>query len=87
MKPIHAAPAWASSEACERSLAVSPWDRHRVWQANFSRVSEPPFTAQMDDAARAKFSRGRLSRAVRGGLKTDVESRNSGLLGWVGGSC
>jgi tetratricopeptide (TPR) repeat protein len=50
----HAIAAWASLEACDYALAVSPWDRHRVWQANFSRVSEPPFTSQINDAARAK---------------------------------
>ena len=46
---------WASAELCDRRLAVSPWDRFRVWQENYSRVSEPPFTDQLNDAPRAKF--------------------------------
>ena len=46
---------WASAEVCDRRLAVSPWDRFRVWQENYSRVSEPPFTGQMNDVPRAKF--------------------------------
>lgn len=46
---------WASAELCDRRLAVSPWDRVRVWQENYSRVSEPPFTDQLNDVARAKF--------------------------------
>jgi tetratricopeptide (TPR) repeat protein len=46
---------WASSEICDRRLAVSPWDRSRVWQANYSRVSEPPFTSQLNDVPRAQF--------------------------------
>src|SRR6185436_15646885 len=32
----HATQSWASLEACDRALAVSPWDRYRLWQANFS---------------------------------------------------
>jgi tetratricopeptide (TPR) repeat protein len=46
---------WASAELCDRRLAVSPWDRFRVWQENYSRVSEPPFTSQLNDVPRAKF--------------------------------
>jgi len=51
---------WASSEVCDRWLAVSPWDRSRVWQENFSRVSEPPFTDQLNDVPRAKFYMAKL---------------------------
>ena len=51
---------WASSEVCDRRLAVSPWDRYRVWQENFSRVSEPPFTDQLNDVPRAKFYMAKL---------------------------
>src|SRR5262249_41182660 len=39
----------------DRRLAVSPWDRLRVWQENFSRGSQPPFTAQLNDVPRARF--------------------------------
>ncbi|HVU27556.1 MAG TPA: tetratricopeptide repeat protein [Verrucomicrobiae bacterium] len=46
---------WATPELCDRRLAVSPWDRYRVWQQNFSRVSEPPFTGQLNDVPRAQF--------------------------------
>lgn len=51
---------WATSEVCDRKLAVSPWDRSRVWQMNFSRVSEPPFTSQLNDVPRAKFYMAKL---------------------------
>jgi tetratricopeptide (TPR) repeat protein len=57
---IHGKNEWASSEVCDRRLAVSPWDRYRVWQENFSRVSEPPFTDQMNDVPRAKFYMAKL---------------------------
>ena len=46
---------WASAEMCDRRLAVSPWDRARLYQENFSRVSEPPFTSQLNDVPRARF--------------------------------
>jgi len=46
---------WASAELCDRRLAISLWDRFRVWQENYSRVSEPPFTDQLNDVPRAKF--------------------------------
>jgi tetratricopeptide (TPR) repeat protein len=51
---------WASAELCDRRLAVSPWDRFRVWQENFSRVAEPPFTDQLNSAPRAKFYEAKL---------------------------
>lgn len=47
--------AWASEEFCDHRLGVSPWDRYRVWQMNFSRVSEPPFTEQLNDVIRARM--------------------------------
>jgi tetratricopeptide (TPR) repeat protein len=51
---------WASAELCDRRLGVSPWDRFRVWQENYSRVSEPPFTEQLNDVPRAKFYMAKL---------------------------
>lgn len=51
---------WASPEVCDLRLAVSPWDRFRVWQENFSRVSEPPFTDQLNAVPRASFYTAKL---------------------------
>jgi tetratricopeptide (TPR) repeat protein len=51
---------WASAEICDQRLSVSPWDRLRVWQENYSRVSEPPFTDQLNDVPRAKFYMAKL---------------------------
>jgi tetratricopeptide (TPR) repeat protein len=43
---------WASAELCDRRLAVTVWDRQRVWQPIlFNRISFPPFTGQLDHAA------------------------------------
>jgi len=46
---------WASSEICDRQLAVSPWDRSRVWQEILSRVSEPLYREQLTHAATVKL--------------------------------
>lgn len=56
----HGKSEWASAALCERRLAVSPWDRGRVWQENYSRVSEPPFTDQLNDVPRARFYMAKL---------------------------
>ncbi|MDB6068009.1 MAG: hypothetical protein JWR26_4217 [Pedosphaera sp.] len=46
---------WASAEVCNRRLAVTGWDRYRVWQQIISRMFEPPFTDQSDHDAAIKF--------------------------------
>jgi tetratricopeptide (TPR) repeat protein len=69
---------WASADECDRALAVSPWDRHRLWQANFSRVSEPPFTSQLDDAARAKRYMARLEQ-LRGQMTVEAQAQTRKL--------
>jgi tetratricopeptide (TPR) repeat protein len=65
---------WASEEFCDQALAVSFWDRYRLWQANFSRVSEPPFTDQIDDAARAKRYMARLER-LRAQMNSEAQQQ------------
>ena len=42
---------WASEDLCERRLAVTAWDRQRVWQPIFERITAPPFTGQYCHAA------------------------------------
>jgi len=46
---------WASFELCNRRLAVTSWDRARVWQDILNRVSEPPYTEQLTHAATLKL--------------------------------
>ena len=45
---------WAAREDCERRLAVSSWDRARVWQEILSRVAEPLYSEQATHAATVK---------------------------------
>jgi tetratricopeptide (TPR) repeat protein len=60
---------WASTEVCDRRLAVSAWDRQRVWQKDYSVVSGPPFTEQLTHAATMKRYEEKL-----GELKSRVDS-------------
>ncbi len=46
---------WAASEVCDHRLAVSTWDRARLWQAILSRMSEPLYTKQATHAATVKL--------------------------------
>jgi tetratricopeptide (TPR) repeat protein len=54
---------WASEELCERRLAVTVWDRQRVWQPIFNRITYPPFTGQLDHAAFFKMCAAKLDEA------------------------
>jgi len=46
---------WASEELCERRLALTVWDRQRVWQPILDRISSPPFTGQFEHATNLKL--------------------------------
>jgi tetratricopeptide (TPR) repeat protein len=54
---------WASAELCERRLAVTVWDRQRVWQPIFNRITSPPFTGQLNHAAYFKLCEAKLDEA------------------------
>ena len=54
---------WASGELCDRRLAVTVWDRQRVWQPIFNRISSPPFTGQLNHAAFFKVCEDKLNEA------------------------
>ena len=45
---------WASAELCDRRLAVTVWDRQRVWQMILTRIMSPPFTGQFNHSASLK---------------------------------
>jgi tetratricopeptide (TPR) repeat protein len=54
---------WASAETCDRRLAVTVWDRQRVWQPIFNRITSPPFTGQLNHAAFIKMCEAKLDGA------------------------
>jgi tetratricopeptide (TPR) repeat protein len=71
-------PHWASAQLCDARLAVSAWDRYRVWMANFSRVSEPPFTTQLNDIPRAQFYMATLE-SLKARMNPAAEAETRGL--------
>lgn len=60
---------WAPPEFCNRRLAVSAWDRCRVWQDILRRMSEPPYTGQLSHAATLKLCEEKI-----GELKSRADS-------------
>ncbi len=54
---------WASAEVCDRRLAVTVWDRRRVWRPILNRIMSPPFTGQFNHAASLKVYEAKLDEA------------------------
>ena len=52
---------WASAEECDRRLAVTVWDRQRVWQPIFDRITSPPFTGQFNHSASLEIFEAKLN--------------------------
>ncbi|HMP81342.1 MAG TPA: tetratricopeptide repeat protein [Verrucomicrobiota bacterium] len=55
---------WASLELCDERLAVTVWDRQRVWQPIMTRVTSPPFTGQFNHNAMLKVYEAKLKEAA-----------------------
>jgi tetratricopeptide (TPR) repeat protein len=48
---------WATSEQCARRLALTDWDRRRVYESLLHRLAEPPFVNQTDHVLQMDFLR------------------------------
>ena len=55
---------WASAEICNDRLAVTVWDRQRVWQPIMTRVTSPPFTGQFNHDVMLKVYDEKLKEAA-----------------------
>jgi tetratricopeptide (TPR) repeat protein len=55
---------WAAAELCGSRLAVTVWDRQRVWQPILSRIKSPPFTGQFNHTASLKIYGAKLDEAA-----------------------
>ena len=55
---------WASAKLCDDRLAVTVWDRQRVWQPIMARVTSPPFTGQFNHDDMLKAYDGKLKEAA-----------------------
>ncbi len=54
---------WAPEKLCDARLAVTVWDRQRVWQPIMNRVTSPPFTEQFNHADSLKVYQAKLEEA------------------------
>jgi tetratricopeptide (TPR) repeat protein len=70
--------AWASAHDCDNRLAVSLRDRYRVFQANFSRFSEPPFTDQLNDVPRARSYMAKLQQ-IQSQMSPDDQTQSKAM--------
>jgi tetratricopeptide (TPR) repeat protein len=72
----HSKTNWVSAELCDRRLAVTVWDRRRLWQNNLRRLFEPPFVSQTDHALQVKHYRAKLEEMDnRMNVESPEESR------------
>ncbi len=78
--PAHIATAdtgsWVPAEHCERVLAMTLWDQHRLWNNMHRRLLVPPFTRQSSHAADLAYLRGQAQAVIaRIGPDTPREDR------------
>jgi tetratricopeptide (TPR) repeat protein len=62
---------WASQDVCERRLALTGWNRCAVIEDVLHRLSQPPFTGQLQHSQQVERVRSEL-RAARRGLESNA---------------
>jgi tetratricopeptide (TPR) repeat protein len=62
-------PMWASFDQCSKALALTRWDRRRVYETLLRRMAEPPFVGQLGHSAQIDALR-QASAAERAGFTT-----------------
>jgi tetratricopeptide (TPR) repeat protein len=53
---------WASATFCDRRLAITVWDRYRIWQEIGSRITQPPFIEKLDNVTVVKMHDAELEK-------------------------
>lgn len=46
---------WADAEFCNRRLAVTSWDEHRLWQGAIDHTAAPPFSTQASHVSSTRY--------------------------------
>ncbi len=54
---------WARFEQCARALALTPWDRRRVYETLLRRLAEPPFENQLGHSSEMDSARQAIAAA------------------------
>jgi tetratricopeptide (TPR) repeat protein len=69
---------WADAESCNRRLAVTAWDRQRLWREMIQRTSLTPYTSQSSYTGNAQYRQGRL-RQVLSQIRPDTPEQDRRL--------
>ena len=56
----HASAAWASQAVCEQRLGLTDWNRCAIFEDLLQRLSQPPFTGQLEHTQAVEWIRGEL---------------------------
>jgi tetratricopeptide (TPR) repeat protein len=51
---------WASAEFCDQRLALTIWDRYRIWEVIRRRIEEAPFSGESDHVTLARLQAAEL---------------------------
>ncbi len=54
--------AWVDMNVCERQLAATLWDQHRIWKHVLERCSRPPFNAQSNHRENIVYYRNQMQQ-------------------------
>ncbi len=55
---------WVTAEDCERALAITLWDQHRLWNNMHARLRVPPFTRQSSHQADLAYLRSEAEAVI-----------------------
>ena len=67
---------WASAEFCDRRLALTIWDRFRIWEIIRHRIEEAPFSGESDHATLGRMHAAELEQIkARESSETPAQAR------------
>lgn len=55
---------WLSEQVCQRKLAATLWDQHRLWDNILSRISVPPHTSQLNHEENSRYCEERKKEVI-----------------------
>lgn len=55
---------WADAEFCNRRLAVTSWDEHRLWQGAIDHTAAPPFSTQASHFSSRQYCESRRQEVI-----------------------
>ncbi|MEK7781089.1 MAG: hypothetical protein AAB370_06270, partial [Verrucomicrobiota bacterium] len=69
---------WADAEFCDRRLAVTSWDEHRLWQGALDHTAAPPFSTQASHLSSTQYIEFRRQEVITR-MKPDSPARDRQL--------